>query len=115
LFGRATAEEQDFLARLIVGELRQGALEGVMLEAVRGGGRAACGGGTAPASVAGGIAQVAEAALTGGATALERFSIRLMQPVLPMLAQPRRTSKRRWLRSARDPRMEARRRARAGA
>jgi DNA ligase-1 len=40
------------------------------------------------ASVAGGIAQVAEAALTGGATALERFSIRLMQPVLPMLAQP---------------------------
>src|SRR2546426_6807164 len=31
------------------------------------------------ASVAGGIAQVAEAALTGGMTALERFSIRLMQ------------------------------------
>src|SRR5439155_1682176 len=34
LFERATAEEQDFLVRLIVGELRQGALEGVMLEAV---------------------------------------------------------------------------------
>ena len=34
LFERATAEEQDFLARLIVGELRQGALEGVVLEAV---------------------------------------------------------------------------------
>src|SRR5688572_19940755 len=29
LFGRATAEEQDFLARLIVGELRQGALKGI--------------------------------------------------------------------------------------
>ena len=34
LFGKATAEEQDFLLRLIVGELRQGALEGVMLEAL---------------------------------------------------------------------------------
>ena len=34
LFERATAEEQDFLVRLIVGELRQGALEGIMVEAV---------------------------------------------------------------------------------
>ena len=34
LLGKATTEEQDFLLRLIVGELRQGALEGVMLEAV---------------------------------------------------------------------------------
>src|SRR2546426_11955567 len=47
------------------------------------------------ASVAGGIAQVAEAALTGGMTALERFSIRLMQPVLPMLAQPAQRSEER--------------------
>jgi len=34
LFQRATADEQDLLVRLIVGELRQGALEGIMLEAV---------------------------------------------------------------------------------
>src|SRR2546422_6248455 len=34
LFGRATEGEQDFLVRLLFGELRQGALEGVMLEAV---------------------------------------------------------------------------------
>ena len=34
LFGAATAEEQRFLRRLLTGELRQGALEGVMLEAV---------------------------------------------------------------------------------
>src|SRR5262249_34853050 len=34
LFMRATRDEQDFLVRLLVGELRQGALEGVMLEAV---------------------------------------------------------------------------------
>ena len=34
LLARATATEQRFLSRLLVGELRQGALEGVMLEAV---------------------------------------------------------------------------------
>ena len=32
LFARATPAEQEFLLRLIVGELRQGALAGVMLE-----------------------------------------------------------------------------------
>ena len=88
LFSRATAEEEDFLLRLIVGELRQGALEGAMLEAVA----AAAGLPVADirraATFAGAIAPVARAALAGGATALEPFSIRLMQPVLPMLAQP---------------------------
>ena len=34
LFVRATAAEQDFLFRLVVGELRQGAVEGLMLEAI---------------------------------------------------------------------------------
>jgi DNA ligase-1 len=88
LFLRATAEEQDFLLRLIVGELRQGALEGVMLEAL------AAAAGLSPAEVrraatfAGGIPHVARAALGGERAALEQFSIRLMQPVLPMLAQP---------------------------
>ena len=44
LFGRATREEQEFLVRLIFGELRQGALEGVLLEAVaRASGLRACG------------------------------------------------------------------------
>jgi len=87
LFERATADEQDFLLRLIVGELRQGALEGVMLEALA----AAAGLPGAEvrraATFAGGIAPLARAALSGGTKALEPFSIRLMQPVLPMLAQ----------------------------
>ena len=34
LFARATAAEQDFLTRLIIGELRQGAVEGLMIDAV---------------------------------------------------------------------------------
>jgi DNA ligase-1 len=86
LLGRATAEEQDFLLRLIVGELRQGALEGVMLEAVAAAAGVPAGQVRRAATFAGGIAQVARAALHGGG--LGEFSVRLMQPVLPMLAQP---------------------------
>jgi ATP-dependent DNA ligase I len=87
LFARATLEEKDFLVRLIVGELRQGALEGLMLEAV------AAAAGVPAAEVrraamsAGGIAEVARAALAEGSAGLARFSIQLMQPVLPMLSQ----------------------------
>jgi DNA ligase-1 len=88
LFGKATAEEQDFLLRLIVGELRQGALEGVMLEAVASAANLPAAEVRRAATFAGGIAQVAHAALTEGAPGLSRFAIRLMQPVLPMLAQP---------------------------
>jgi DNA ligase 1 len=90
LFNRATAEERDFLFRLVVGELRQGALEGVMLEAI------AAAAGLPVADVrravmlAGGIGEVARAALVEGAAGLERFAIRLMQPVLPMLSQTAR-------------------------
>jgi DNA ligase-1 len=88
LLARATAAEQDFLVRLIAGELRQGALEGVMLEAL-----AVAADVPAPdirraAAFAGGLAPVARAALSGGAAALARFTVRPMQPVLPMLAQP---------------------------
>jgi DNA ligase-1 len=88
LFERATSEEQDFLARLIVGELRQGALEGVMLDAVAAAAQLPAADVRRAATFAGGVAQVARAALAGGAGALGQFSIRLMQPVMPMLAQP---------------------------
>jgi DNA ligase-1 len=86
LLGRATADEQDFLARLLFGELRQGALEGVLLEAVA---RASA---IAPAVVrraamlAGGLPQVARAALTSGVSALDAVAVTLLQPVQPMLA-----------------------------
>ena len=88
LLARATAGEQDFLVRLIVGELRQGALEGVMLEAVAAAAGVAAAEIRRAATFAGGIAPVARAALSGGAAALERFAVQLMRPVLPMLAQP---------------------------
>src|SRR5262245_51416495 len=86
LLGRATRDEQDFLVRLMFGELRQGALEGVLMEAVA----RASGVGAArvrrAAMLAGDLAAVAEAALTGGEAALARFTLRPFQPVQPMLA-----------------------------
>jgi DNA ligase-1 len=88
LFEKATAQEQDFLLRLIVGELRQGALEGVMLEAVAAAANLPAAELRRAATFAGAIAPVARAALAGGREALAQFSVRLMQPVLPMLAQP---------------------------
>jgi DNA ligase 1 len=88
LFSKATADEQDFLLRLLVGELRQGALEGVMLDAVAEAANLEPAEVRRAATFAGGIPQIARAALAGGRTALEQFSIQLMQPVLPMLAQP---------------------------
>ena len=87
LFCAATAIEQTFLRRLLAGELRQGALAGVMADAVA---RAA---GLSPAQVrraamlAGDLPAVAAAAVTGGVDALGEFTLRVGRPVGPMLAQ----------------------------
>jgi DNA ligase 1 len=86
LFGRATSEEQDFLVRLLFGELRQGALEGVLIEAVA----RASGIGAArirrAAMLAGELPSVARTALVDGEDALSHFMLRPFQPVQPMLA-----------------------------
>ena len=87
LFARATHDEQDFLARLIVGELRQGALAALVLEAIASAADIPVAELRKAAMSAGGIGEVAQVALTQGGAALGRFSIRLMQPVLPMLSQ----------------------------
>jgi ATP-dependent DNA ligase I len=86
LFARATTEEQRFLAALIMGELRQGALEGVVTDAVA---RASGLPGQRvrrAAMLAGDLPAVAAAALAQGEAGLAGFTIQLFQPVLPMLA-----------------------------
>src|SRR5882762_6670773 len=88
LLGRATTEERDFLGRLMLGELRQGALESLMIDAVAAASSLPASSVRQAAMVAGGIAAVAHAALTEGAGALRRFALELMQPIAPMLAQP---------------------------
>jgi DNA ligase-1 len=87
LLGRATADEQDFLVRLLFGELRQGALEGVLIEAVARASGIPVAAIRRAAMLAGALAPVAVTALTGGATALDAFVIRPFQPVQPMLAE----------------------------
>ena len=87
LFARATAEERTFLLRLLVGELRQGALAGVMVDAI------ATASGVTGAQVrratmyARTLGEVAVAAMTEGAAGLGRFQLQLFSPVAPMLAQ----------------------------
>jgi DNA ligase-1 len=88
LLARATAAEQDFLRRLLFGELRQGALEGVLLEAVARAARVAPARLRRAAMVSGSLTVAAEAALTGGESALAAITLRVLQPVQPMLAQP---------------------------
>lgn len=87
LFDRATAEEQDFLVRLIFGELRQGALKGIMIDAIAAAAELPVAEVRRAAMSAGGIGDVAKAALADGSAGLAQFTIRLMQPVLPMLSQ----------------------------
>ena len=88
LFARATANEQDFLVRLLAGELRQGALEGVMIEAIAAAMQVPAAGVRRAVMFSGDLGLVAHAAATGGAAGLAPFSIELLRPVQPMLAQP---------------------------
>lgn len=86
LLGRATDQEQDFLVRLLFGELRQGALEGVLVEAVARAGGVPAARVRRAAMLAGDLGRVAAAVRSGGAAALDAFGLRVLQPVQPMLA-----------------------------
>jgi len=85
LFAAATGEEQQFLSRLLIGEVRQGALLGVLTDAI------AVAAGRPPAEIrralllAGDLKLVAVEALHGD---LSRIHLTVGQPLAPMLAQP---------------------------
>ena len=88
LFARATLAEQAFLRRVLLGELRQGGLEGVMVDAIA----------TATAlpqplirraaMLTGDLPEVAALGLREGAVALERLRPAVFTPLRPMLASP---------------------------
>jgi DNA ligase-1 len=87
LFSRTTEQERRFLLGLLSGELRQGALEGIMVEAV-----AKAAGVTASevrraSMVAGDLGLVAAEAVAGGSDGLAGFRLTILQPIQPMLAQ----------------------------
>jgi DNA ligase-1 len=88
LFARATADEQDFLVRLLLGELRQGALEGLMVEAVARAAALPVGDVRRAVMMAGDLGVVGKAALAEGRAGIDRFRIQLFRPIKPMLAQP---------------------------
>ena len=88
LFGRATEPEQHYLRALVSGDLRQGALESVMADAVA---RAA----DVPKAdvrralmLSGDLGETATIALREGAAGLQAVRLRVGRPVQPMLAQP---------------------------
>lgn len=88
LFSRATDAEQRFLIGLFGGEIRQGALEGVMLDGIAKAAGVPLDDVRRAAMLSGNIALTARAALEQGATGLAAFNIQLFRPVEPMLAQP---------------------------
>ena len=87
LMAAATAGEQDFLFRLLFGELRQGALEGVLTDAVARAAGIPAARIRRAAMLTGDLAPVARAVLTEGEAGLSPFALRPFQPVQPMLAE----------------------------
>jgi DNA ligase 1 len=86
LFARATVEEADFVRRLFTGELRQGALAGLMIDAVA---KAA----GVPGELArralmlsGDLTHTAEIAIAEGEPGLREVGFELFRPIFPMLA-----------------------------
>jgi DNA ligase-1 len=86
LLARATDPEQDFLVRLLFGELRQGALEGVLIEAVARASGIASARVRRAAMLSGALAPVARTALTAGEAALQSLVVQPFTPLQPMLA-----------------------------
>jgi DNA ligase-1 len=86
LFGRATADEADFLRRLLIGELRHGALEGVMTDAIAKAAGVPIAAVRRASMLAGDVCRVAAVALEGGEAALGEIGLEVLRPVSPMLA-----------------------------
>jgi DNA ligase-1 len=92
LLAGATEIEQGFLGALVLGELRQGALDALVVDAI------ALATSLPPRAVrsaymlAGDIGVIADAALADGAAGLARFGLLVFRPVLPMLAQTAETT-----------------------
>jgi DNA ligase-1 len=88
LFAAATDDEQRFLSRLLLGELRQGALLGLMVEAIAAAFQLPLAAVQRAQMLVGDIGQVAFLARDGGHGAINAVELRLFRPLQPMLAQP---------------------------
>ncbi|MFT4008854.1 MAG: ATP-dependent DNA ligase [Nocardioidaceae bacterium] len=88
LFSRVTADEQEFLRALIFENLRQGALDSVLLDAIAEAAEVPITEVRRAAMFSGPSGPVAAAALAGGSEALAAFRLEIGRPVRPMLASP---------------------------
>ena len=91
LFRDATSAEQRFLVRLFAGELRQGALQGVMAEAIAKAWRVPPSEIRRAHMLCGDIAEVAAIAAADGEAGISRVRLRVGTPIQSMLAKPAET------------------------
>ena len=87
LFARATGAERNFLARLLIGELRQGALAGVMTDAIALAAEVPIDAVRRASMYAPHIGAVAQAALNPAGGGFAQFRLEVLSPIAPMLAQ----------------------------
>ncbi|MBF6521225.1 ATP-dependent DNA ligase [Nocardia farcinica] len=88
LWSAATGPEQEFLLRLLTGELRQGALTALVAEAVAVAADVPVEQVRRAYMLSGQLPVTAEAALRGGAAVLAEFRLEVGRPIQPMLAAP---------------------------
>jgi ATP-dependent DNA ligase I len=88
LLAAATQPEQEFLRRLLLGDLRQGALEGIVLTAVANAAEVPVDAVRRAHMLHGDLGDVARIALAEGTAGLDRVGLQVGRPIHPMLAQP---------------------------
>jgi DNA ligase-1 len=87
LFALATSAEQEFLVRLLMGDLRQGALAGVMIDAIAAAASLPAQEVRRAAMYSGSLGATAHTALVAGSAGLTHFQLETLSPLAPMLAQ----------------------------
>lgn len=87
LFSFATSAEREFLIRLLLGELRQGALAGVMVDAIAAAAKVPVSDVRRAMMYSKSVGAVARVALLEGTSGLARFQLEVLWPIAPMLAQ----------------------------
>jgi DNA ligase-1 len=92
LLGRATEPEAAFVQRLLTGELRQGALAGLMVDAVAKAAGVPVEAARRAFMLSGDLTRTAAIALAEGEEGLRAVGLELFRPVLPMLASTAATA-----------------------
>jgi DNA ligase 1 len=92
LLARATAPEADFLRHLFTGELRQGALAGIMADAVAKAAGVPIDLARRALMLSGDLTQMAQIALSSGEAGLRAVGFEIFRPILPMLASTSATA-----------------------